>query len=99
MTIPMKDRLLGGPAGRTSKRRNTEDYNASRVHHAETSPSHLKHEASDQPTERSDLGRLVDLVRDYLPRGNTLDAEAFRQRHLLLCWILALHVPVLFVFG
>jgi signal transduction histidine kinase len=38
-------------------------------------------------------------VRSYLPRGNMLDTEAFRQRHLLLSWILGLHVPALFAFG
>jgi signal transduction histidine kinase len=36
---------------------------------------------------------------DYLPRGNTLDDETFRRRHLLLCWVLGLHVPALFAFG
>jgi signal transduction histidine kinase len=99
MTIRMKDRLLGGPAGRASKRRNTEDYNASRVHHAETSPHHLKHKVSEERTKGSAAHSILGVVRAYLPRGNTLDAEAFRQRHLLLCWILALHVPALFVFG
>jgi signal transduction histidine kinase len=38
-------------------------------------------------------------VWDYLPRGNTLDAQAFHRRHLLLTWVLALHVPALFAFG
>ena len=42
---------------------------------------------------------MIEVVRDYLPRGNTLDDEAFRQRHRLLCWILALHVPALYAFG
>jgi len=36
---------------------------------------------------------------DYLPKGNTLDDETFRKRHLLLCWILALHIPALFLLG
>jgi signal transduction histidine kinase len=45
------------------------------------------------------IARAVALVRDYLPRGNTLDDETFRRRHLLLCWVLGLHVPALFVFG
>jgi signal transduction histidine kinase len=43
--------------------------------------------------------RAFRAVRDYLPRGNTLDDETFRQRHLLLCWVLALHIPALFAFG
>jgi signal transduction histidine kinase len=38
-------------------------------------------------------------LRDYLPRGNSLDDETFRQRHRLLSWILAMHVPALVVFG
>ncbi|MCE0766672.1 ATP-binding protein [Pseudonocardia kujensis] len=36
---------------------------------------------------------------DWLPRGNTLDEASFRRRHRLLQWILAAHVPVLFLFG
>jgi signal transduction histidine kinase len=99
MTGLMTDRLLDGPAGRTGVRRDTNDYISSRGHHAGTSPHHLKHDPSDQATKRSGLERLLGVVRDYLPRGNTLDAEAFRQRHLLMCWILGLHVPALFVFG
>jgi signal transduction histidine kinase len=39
------------------------------------------------------------VARDYLPRGNTLDPEAFRRRHQLLSWVLALHLPALFAFG
>jgi signal transduction histidine kinase len=38
-------------------------------------------------------------VREYLPRGNLLDDAAFRRRHLLLSWILGLHIPALFAFG
>src|SRR5262245_28715471 len=38
-------------------------------------------------------------LRAWLPRGNTLDAETFRRRHLLLCWVLGLHIPALFAFG
>jgi signal transduction histidine kinase len=99
MTGLMTDRLLGGPAGRTGVRRDTDDYKTSRVHHAGASPNHLKHDPSDEPTERSGIGRIVEVVREYLPTGNTLDAESFRQRHLLLCWILGLHIPALFAFG
>ncbi|HEY8527329.1 MAG TPA: ATP-binding protein [Acidimicrobiales bacterium] len=39
------------------------------------------------------------MLRDYLPRGNTLDDEVFRERHRFLCWVLALHLPALFAFG
>jgi signal transduction histidine kinase len=45
------------------------------------------------------MGRVAAFVQDYLPRGNTLDEETFRQRHLFLCWVLALHVPALYVLG
>jgi signal transduction histidine kinase len=50
-------------------------------------------------TTASGFKRIVTTVRDYLPRGNTLDDEAFKIRHRFLCWILALHLPPLFVFG
>ncbi|MFR9806309.1 ATP-binding protein [Pseudonocardia sp. RS010] len=36
---------------------------------------------------------------DWLPRGNTLDEASFRRRHRLLQWVLAAHIPVLFLFG
>jgi len=48
--------------------------------------------------ESGGIGMLATL-RAYLPRGNTLDAESFRRRHLLLCWVLGLHIPLLFAFG
>jgi signal transduction histidine kinase len=35
----------------------------------------------------------------YLPRGNTLDATAWRKRHLFLQAVLLLHLPSLFLFG
>jgi signal transduction histidine kinase len=45
------------------------------------------------------VGPIVATIRDYLPRGNTLDDEAFQTRHELLCWVLGLHLPALFLFG
>jgi len=42
---------------------------------------------------------LVSAVLAYLPRGNTLSDEAWKKRHLLLQWLLLLHVPGLFLFG
>src|SRR5919106_1089357 len=97
----MSDRLFPGGPGGTSvgNGRNTDHYNANRVQHARTSPHHLKQETPDGTTERRRLARIVAAIRDYLPRGNTLDDETFRRRHLLLCWILGLHVPALFAFG
>jgi signal transduction histidine kinase len=41
----------------------------------------------------------VTRLMEYLPRGNTLEAEAWRRRHLFLQWVLLLHIPVLFPFG
>ncbi|MEX2659830.1 MAG: ATP-binding protein [Acidimicrobiales bacterium] len=38
-------------------------------------------------------------VRGWLPQGNTLDVEAFAERHLLLRALLALHVPALAAFA
>src|SRR5262245_57712522 len=43
--------------------------------------------------------KAVKAAFDYLPKGNTLDEETFRKRHLLLCWILAIHIPALFLLG
>ncbi|MCW2632517.1 MAG: ATP-binding protein, partial [Pseudonocardia sp.] len=36
---------------------------------------------------------------DYLPRGNTLDDEAWHRRHRFLQWVLGAHLPALFIFG
>ena len=41
----------------------------------------------------------MSAVLDLLPRGNTLSDEAWGRRHVLLQWVLLLHVPALFVFG
>jgi signal transduction histidine kinase len=41
----------------------------------------------------------VNAIRQFLPRGNTIDDAAFTTRHGWLCWLLGLHVPVLIVFG
>jgi signal transduction histidine kinase len=45
------------------------------------------------------MGGWMRRLLDLLPRGNTLDAEAFRTRHRLLCVVLAAHVPLLVVVG
>jgi len=41
----------------------------------------------------------VTKLMEYLPRGNTLDLQAWRKRHLFLQWVLLLHIPALFLFG
>ncbi|HKA85701.1 MAG TPA: ATP-binding protein [Acidimicrobiales bacterium] len=60
---------------------------------------HLKPSPTEQGRKRGPIRRAVRTMFDYLPRGNTLDDETFRRRHLLLCWVLALHIPALFAFG
>jgi signal transduction histidine kinase len=35
----------------------------------------------------------------YLPRGNTLDYQVWRRRHVFLQWVLLLHLVGLYVFG
>ena len=41
----------------------------------------------------------MSAVLDYLPKGNTLSDEEWHRRHRLLQWVLAAHLPALFVFG
>ncbi len=60
---------------------------------------HLRSSLTDKGRRRGPLRRAVRTVLDYLPRGNTLDDESFRRRHLLMCWVLGLHLPALFAFG
>ncbi|HEV8652025.1 MAG TPA: ATP-binding protein [Actinomycetes bacterium] len=36
---------------------------------------------------------------EYLPRGNTLDEQAWQRRHRFLQWTLLLHLPGLFLLG
>jgi signal transduction histidine kinase len=61
--------------------------------------SEAREPSPPEATRPGAIARAVTFVRDYLPRGNTLDDETFSKRHLLLCWILGLHVPALFAFG
>jgi signal transduction histidine kinase len=60
---------------------------------------HLRSSLTNNGRRRGPLRRAFRTMLDYLPRGNTLDDETFQRRHLLLCWVLALHVPPLFAFG
>ena len=41
----------------------------------------------------------MSAVLDYLPKGNTLSDKEWHRRHRLLQWLLAAHLPALFVFG
>ena len=85
--------LQGSPPGPVQRGRTN-------GHQAETHRDDRDHVAARSNGGRAGpIARGVALVRDYLPRGNTLDDETFRRRHLLLCWVLALHVPALFAFG
>jgi signal transduction histidine kinase len=60
---------------------------------------HLRSSQTEKVRRRGPIRRAVRTILDYLPRGNTLDDETFQRRHLLLCWVLALHIPPLFAFG
>ena len=60
---------------------------------------HLRSSLTENGRRRGPFRRAIRTMLDYLPRGNTLDEESFRRRHLLICWILGLHLPALFVFG
>jgi len=42
---------------------------------------------------------VIRKIQEWLPKGNTLDAETFHRRHLFICWVLGLHLPALFLFG
>jgi signal transduction histidine kinase len=56
---------------------------------------------NDVAPAEGEVGRLtlLDRLMDYLPRGNTLEEEAWQRRHRLLEWVLAFHVPGLLIFG
>ena len=60
---------------------------------------HLRSSPTENGRRRGPFRRAIHTMLEYLPRGNTLDDETFRRRHLLLCWVLALHIPPLFAFG
>jgi signal transduction histidine kinase len=60
---------------------------------------HLRPSQTEKVRRRGPIRRALRTMLDYLPRGNTLDDETFQRRHLLLCWVLALHIPPLFAFG
>jgi signal transduction histidine kinase len=60
---------------------------------------HLRSSQAEKVRRRGPIRRAMRTMLDYLPRGNTLDDETFQRRHLLLCWILGLHIPPLFAFG
>ena len=107
----MEDPHWGGPAGRTRRRERTIGRHTSHARHARSAAPHPtdssnapdapdSHDARGERARRPGaLRRAATLVWDYLPRGNTLDAQAFHRRHSLLTWVLALHVPALFAFG
>jgi signal transduction histidine kinase len=42
---------------------------------------------------------MMDTLWRYLPLGNMLDDEAWNRRHRIVLIVLAVHLPVLFVFG
>src|SRR4051812_38948070 len=44
-------------------------------------------------------GLRMATLRRYLPRGNTLDDEAWARRHRIVLAVLAIHLPAIFAFG
>jgi signal transduction histidine kinase len=106
----MEDRLWGDPVEPTRRSGQTNG-NGSRsagqhrhdarldARHDTAWPLHLKHSPGEGGARRGPLRRAFATAIDYLPKGNTLDADSFRRRHLLMCWILGLHLGPLFVFG
>jgi signal transduction histidine kinase len=97
---PMEDRQRRGPGGATGIETRTNGPGVAALP-SETASSgdHDESPTREGTTIGGFLTRSVDTVREYLPRGNTLDEETFRQRHLFLSWVLGLHVPALFLFG
>jgi signal transduction histidine kinase len=104
----MKDRVWGDPAGPARASGHTNGSRASGTNHSDVrddgrdaggTPMHLRSSPTENGRRRGPLRRAFRTMLDYLPRGNTLDDETFQRRHLLLCWVLALHIPALFAFG
>ncbi|WP_300014628.1 hypothetical protein [Pseudonocardia sp.] len=42
---------------------------------------------------------LMNRILQYLPRGNTLDDEAWAHRHHIVVVVLAMHLPLLLAFS
>ena len=104
----MRDRVWGDPAGPARRTGHTNGSRASGTTHPDArddgrdaggTPMHLKPSLDEKGRRRGPIRRAFRTALDYLPRGNTLDDETFRRRHLLMCWILGLHLPALFAFG
>ena len=51
------------------------------------------------PGRTADRGGFGRRAIQWLPRGRELAPADFRRRHLVVCWLLAAHVPVLLVLG
>src|SRR5215207_7464221 len=106
MTIaPMRDGQAVGavvaPAHTETEADRVPRYSARHAAYEATSPPPLSaaYAPRDERADRTESRGFWATLLEYLPRGNTLDETAFRQRHLLLCWVLGLHVPALFAFG
>ena len=52
-----------------------------------------------RPRSPSGLPRRASGAASWLPRGRELTVADFGFRHRVVCWLLALHVPVLLVLG
>jgi signal transduction histidine kinase len=104
----MEDRVWGDPAGPALRSGHTNGSGAAGTtlpragadgRDAGGTPMHLKPSPMEKRRKRGPIRRAIRTMIDYLPRGNTLDDETFRRRHLLMCWVLGLHLPALFAFG
>src|SRR5215207_2957035 len=96
----MEDRQRRGPGGATGIETRTNGPGVTTLpRETARSRDHDESPEREGTTIGGILRRSVDTVREYLPRGNTLEDETFRQRHLFLSWVLGLHVPALFLFG
>jgi signal transduction histidine kinase len=59
-------------------------------------PAELVEESPATAVESAESGRNV-VLWSHIPRGNTLGAAEWGRRHRVLQWILALHIPALFL--
>jgi diguanylate cyclase (GGDEF)-like protein len=51
------------------------------------------------PVELTGVTRLIEAIRQWLPKGQLLPEHIWRRRHATIVWLLWLHVPALVAFG
>jgi signal transduction histidine kinase len=65
-------------------------------------PAELVQEGSatgDRDPDQGVASKRATTLWSHIPRGNTLDEGEWLRRHRVLQWVLALHIPALFVLG